>query len=80
METKEQLIRIVSQVGNGAHIFAPKEWINEKVLIIRLEKKTIKEQVLEKIYPHLDKIIAVFLFQFGLGIASSCQLLTTLCQ
>lgn len=62
IEEKEQLIRIVSQVGNGAHIFAPKEWINEKVLIVRLEKKTIKEQILEKIYPHLDKIIAVFLY------------------
>jgi predicted nucleotidyltransferase len=61
-EQKEQLIRIVSQVGNGAHIFAPKEWINEKVLIIRLEKKTIKEQILERLYPHLDKIIAVFLY------------------
>lgn len=62
IKEKEQLIRIVSQVGNGAHIFAPKEWINEKVLIVRLEQKTIKEQILEKLYPHLDKIIAVFLY------------------
>lgn len=62
IEQKEQLIRIVSQVGNGAHIFAPKEWINEKVLIVRLEQKTIKEQIMEKIYPFLDKITAVFLY------------------
>jgi predicted nucleotidyltransferase len=62
METQEQLQRIVTKIGNGAHIFAPKEWINEKVLIIRLEKKNIKEQILEKIYPHLEKVIAVFLY------------------
>jgi len=49
-------------VGNGAHIFAPKEWINEKVLIVRLEKKSIKEKILQKLYPHLDKIIGVFLY------------------
>ena len=59
---QEQLIRTVSRVGNGAHIFAPKEWINEQVLIIRIAKKTIKEKILEKIYPHLDKIIAVILY------------------
>ena len=59
IEEKEQLIRIVTGVGNGAHIFAPKEWINEKVLIARLEKKSIKDQILEKLYPYLDKIIAV---------------------
>jgi len=59
---KEQLVRIVSPVGNGAHIFAPKEWINEKVLIVRLEKKSIKEEILQRIYPHLDKIMGVFLY------------------
>lgn len=59
---KEQLIRIVSRVGNGAHIFAPKEWINEKVLLVRLEKKTVKEQIFEKLYPFLEKITAVFLY------------------
>lgn len=59
---KEQIIRIVSSVGNGAHIFAPKEWINEKVLIVRLEKKSIKEEILQRLYPHLDKIMGVFLY------------------
>jgi len=59
---QEQIIRIVSQVGNGAHIFAPKEWINEKVLIVRLEKKSIKEEILQRIYSYLDKIIGVFIY------------------
>jgi len=59
---QEQIIRIVSQIGNGAHIFAPKKWINEKVLLVRLEKKSVKEEILQKIYPYLDKIIGVFLY------------------
>lgn len=62
MKEQEQLLRIVSKVGNGAHIFAPREWLNEKVLIVRLQDKSIKERILEKIYPHLNKIIAVFLY------------------
>lgn len=59
---KEQLIRIVSSVGNGAHVFAPREWLNEKVLIVRLGKNDIKEQIFEAIYPYLDKIISVVLY------------------
>lgn len=59
---QEQLIRQVTEIGNGAHIFAPKEWANEKVLIVRLEKKSIKERILEMLYPHLDKIITVLLY------------------
>ena len=59
---QEQLIRQVTEIGNGAHIFAPKEWTNEKVLIVRLEKKSIKEKILEMLYPHLDKIITVLLY------------------
>lgn len=59
---KEQIVRKVSAIGNGAHIFAPKEWINEKVLIVRIEKKELKESVIEAVYPYLDQIIAVFLY------------------
>jgi len=59
---QEQIIRRVSRVGNGAHIFAPKEWVNEKVLIVRLEKKSIREKILQRLYPFLDKIIGVFLY------------------
>jgi predicted nucleotidyltransferase len=59
---QEQLIRQVTEIGNGAHIFAPKEWMNEKVLIVRLEKKSIKEEILGMLYPYLDKIITVLLY------------------
>lgn len=46
MEVKEQeqLIRKVSRIGNGAHIFAPKDWINEKVIIVRVEKKIFERE------------------------------------
>jgi predicted nucleotidyltransferase len=59
---QEKIIRKVTSVGNGAHIFAPREWLNENVLIVRLDKKEIKEQILEKLLPFLDKVIGVFLF------------------
>jgi predicted nucleotidyltransferase len=59
---EEKLIRQVTEIGNGAHIFAPKEWLGEEVVIIRTPKKDPKEEVLKVLYPYLDKIIAVFLF------------------
>jgi predicted nucleotidyltransferase len=62
IDKQEQLIRRVSNFGNGAHIFAPKEWVNEDVLIVRIEKKTIKQDILELLMPNLDKVIGVFLY------------------
>jgi len=59
---EEKIIRKVTRIGNGAHIFAPKEWLNEKVAIIRTLKKDPKEEILPLIYAHLDKIISVLLF------------------
>lgn len=59
---QEKIIRKVTEIGNGAHIFAPKEWLNDSVIIIRIPKKNPKEEILKLIYSHLDKIIAVFLY------------------
>jgi predicted nucleotidyltransferase len=59
---EEKLVRRVSEIGNGAHIFAPKEWLNEEVILIRIQKKAPKEEILKLLHPHLDKIIAVFLY------------------
>jgi len=58
---EEKIIRKVTGIGNGAHIFAPKEWLNEEVEIIRIPRKN-PEEALKLIYPYLDKIIAVFLY------------------
>jgi predicted nucleotidyltransferase len=59
---EEKIIRQVTGIGNGAHIFAPKEWLGEEVIIVKTPRKDPKEEILKIIYPHLDKIIAVFLF------------------
>ena len=80
IENKEQLIRIVSQVGNGAHVFAPKEWVNEEVLIVRLGKKTVKEKIFEKIYPHLDKIIAVLLYGSNVSAAGTAGVIESIAK
>lgn len=59
---ESRITRKVTGIGNGAHIFAPKEWLNEEVIIMRVPRKNPKEEILKLIYPNLDKIIAVFLF------------------
>jgi len=59
---EEKIIRQVAKIGNGAHIFAPKEWVGEEVEIIRIPKQDPKQEILKILYPHLDKVIAVFLF------------------
>ena len=59
---QEQLIRKVSRVGNGAHIFVPKEWINENILLVRTIKQNIEEKILEILNPYLENISAVFLY------------------
>lgn len=59
---EEKITRQVTKIGNGAHIFAPKEWLGEEVTIVKTPKKDPKEEILKIIYPYLNKIIAVFLF------------------
>lgn len=62
MNVKEQLIKDVTEIGNGAHIFVPKNWLNQKVLITKIPKLTIKQQIIKILSPYLDKVIAVFLY------------------
>lgn len=57
-----KIIRKVTKIGNGAHLFAPKEWIGEEVILVRTPKLDIKKQILKIIYPYLENIIAVFLY------------------
>lgn len=60
--SEEKIIRRVSEFGNGAHVFVPKNWANDEITLIRIKKKDIKEQIIGLISPYLDKIIAVFLY------------------
>lgn len=62
METEEKITRRVSEFGNGAHVFVPKNWANDEVTLIRIQKKDVKEQIIGLLSPYFEKIIAVFLY------------------
>lgn len=59
---EERLIRKVTEIGNGAHIFAPREWLNEEVIIVRTPRINPKEEIIKVLGPYLDKVIAIFLY------------------
>lgn len=58
----EQIVREVKLVGNGAHIFVPKEWAGEQIVLIREPKAEIRERIFEVLDGHLDKIKGVYLY------------------
>ncbi len=62
MEKQEQLIRYVKSFGNGAHIFAPRNWLGEKVILIRPPKKSLKERVMQAVEGYLDRISGVYIY------------------
>jgi len=59
---KEQIMRKVTPIGNGAHIFAPKEWIGEQIFLVRLIKPSLKERILNTLAPHLEDIKGIYLY------------------
>ena len=61
-EHSEQLVRTVNAIGNGAHIFAPKEWLGEEICIIRTRKKEVKEQILEVLAPFMEYVKGAYLY------------------
>lgn len=62
IQKKEQIIRKVTPIGNGAHIFAPRGWLNQEVIVIRVPKPTLKEEILDILNPYLEGIIGVYLY------------------
>ena len=58
----EQLIRRVTKTGNGAHIIAPKDWIDDEVILTRKTRKDIKKEIIKLIYPQIENIQAIFLY------------------
>lgn len=58
----EQLIRVVSPIGNGAHIFAPREWIGEEIMLVRTPKQSISQKILSLLEPYLGSIIGVYIY------------------
>ncbi len=61
-ETQEKIIRKVTASGNGAHIFAPKEWLDEEVMVVRISRLDIKKEILRALEPHMENIVSVILF------------------
>lgn len=59
---KEQIIREVTPIGNGAHVFTPKDWIGEEIVLIRVVKPSLKERVLDILTPYLENIRGVYVY------------------
>lgn len=62
IKAQEQLIKKVTKIGNGAHIFAPKNWIGEEIFIVRTPKKSLKEKILSVLSPYLESIEGIYLY------------------
>jgi predicted nucleotidyltransferase len=60
--SREQILREVSPVGNGAHVFTPKEWIGEKVVVLRSLENPLKRRILKVLEPYLENILGVYLY------------------
>ena len=59
---REQIVREVTPIGNGAHVFAPKEWVGEKVVIVKTPKLSLKKRILKVLEPYLENIFGVYLY------------------
>ncbi len=62
LETSEKVVRKVTPSGNGAHIFAPKEWLDEEVLLVRISRIDIKKGIYKLLEPYMGNIVSVILF------------------
>ena len=58
---QEQIKKRVVPFGNGSIVYTPKNWMGREV-IITLPKKSLKEEIMEVIEPHLQDIQGVYLY------------------
>ncbi len=58
---EEQISRKVMSIGNGAHIFVPREWLHEIVYITK-PKQSLNDKILSIISPHFENIKGVYLY------------------
>ena len=57
-----QIIKNVSKWGNGAGILLPKEWINQEVKIILVDRTLqIKREIFNILEKHLEDILGIYL-------------------
>ncbi len=62
MEEQEQIVRRAKVFGNGAHVFVPKEWAGEEIIVLRPIKKDVRERAFNVLNDYFDKIIGVYLY------------------
>ncbi len=62
MGNEEQIMRIAKAFGNGAHIFVPKEWAGEQIVLIKPQRKSVRERIISVIDPYLDSVVGVYLY------------------
>jgi len=62
IEEQEQIVRLVSPIGNGAHVFVPKEWINEELILIKKPKQSVEEKILLSLSRYMRKIKGIYLY------------------
>ncbi len=62
IELGEKIVRRVTPSGNGAHVFTPKEWIDEEVIVVRASKLNIKKEILMILEPYMGNVISAFIF------------------
>ncbi len=64
LNNSEQIIREVKVIGNGAHIFTPRDWVGEEVFVIRTRKgkKSLKDKILSALDSYLENIEGVYLY------------------
>jgi len=62
MQSQEHLTRVATKIGNGAHIFVPKEWVGEEIVLVKPSEKTLKERIMKIVEPHLEDIAGVYLY------------------
>ncbi len=59
---KQELMKSVIKVGNGAGVLVPREWLNGKARIELIEKPLdIKRDVVETLEPYLEEVIGIYL-------------------
>ncbi len=61
--TMEQITKVVQQIGNGGHIYLPKDIVGRKVVISLMEKSVadIEDEALEILKPYLKHISGIYL-------------------
>ncbi len=59
----KQITKIVQEIGNGAHIYLPKETIGKKVVITLAEKtvEDIEKEIISMLNPYLKHIKGIYL-------------------